>query len=154
MAIDPTLANVYAFTVHKLPVGILGASGYAGRELAGIVARHPGLELAFAAAGSRAGERARIAGRELTFVAAEEARLGDAALVFSALPHGASAEWVARARAAGAKVVDLSADLRPGNAGTIAAPYGLPELTRAHGSSGPPLRPCARASLIRRLFQP
>jgi len=56
---------------------------------------------------------------------------GDAALVFSALPHGASAEWVGRARDAGAKVVDLSADLRPGNSGAIPAPYGLPELTRA-----------------------
>jgi N-acetyl-gamma-glutamyl-phosphate reductase len=111
-------------------VGILGASGYAGRELAGLVVRHPGLELAFAAAGSRAGERARVGGREVTFITAEEAPLGDAALVFSALPHGASAEWVGRARAVGAKVVDLSADLRPGNGGAIDAPYGLPELTR------------------------
>jgi N-acetyl-gamma-glutamyl-phosphate reductase len=117
--------------MHKFPVGILGASGYAGRELAAIVAGHPRLELAFAAAGARAGERARVAGREITFVAADEARLGDAALIFSALPHGASAEWVGRARAAGAKVVDLSADLRPGNGGAIDAPYGLTELTRA-----------------------
>jgi N-acetyl-gamma-glutamyl-phosphate reductase len=117
--------------MHKYPVGILGASGYAGRELAALVAGHPRLELAFAAAGARAGERARIAGREVTFVAADEAPLGDAALVFSALPHGASAEWVGRCRAAGAKVVDLSADLRPGNGGRIAAPYGLTELTRA-----------------------
>jgi N-acetyl-gamma-glutamyl-phosphate reductase len=42
---------------------------------------------------------------------------------------------VARAREAGAKVVDLSADLRPGSGaegdvGTIRAPYGLTELTR------------------------
>ena len=117
--------------MHKFPVGILGASGYAGRELAALVAGHPRLELAFAAAGARAGERVRVAGRELTFVAADEAPLGDAALVFSALPHGASAEWVGRARAVGAKVVDLSADLRPGNGGAIDAPYGLTELTRA-----------------------
>lgn len=117
--------------MHKLPVGILGASGYAGRELAGLVMRHPGLELAFAAAGARAGERVRVGGRDLTFVAADDAPLGDAALVFSALPHGTSAEWVGRSRAAGAKVVDLSADLRPGNSGAIDAPYGLPELTRA-----------------------
>lgn len=116
--------------MHKIPVGILGASGYAGRELAAIVAGHPRLELAFAAAGARAGERARVGGREITFVAADAAPLGDAALVFAALPHGASAEWVGRAREAGAKVVDLSADLRPGNGGTIAAPYGLTELTR------------------------
>jgi N-acetyl-gamma-glutamyl-phosphate reductase len=117
--------------MHKIPVGILGASGYAGRELVGLVDSHPRLELAFAAAGARAGERARLGGRELTFIATEEAPLGDAALVFSALPHGASAEWVGRARAAGAQVVDLSADLRPGNDGAMRVPYGLPELARA-----------------------
>jgi N-acetyl-gamma-glutamyl-phosphate reductase len=52
---------------------------------------------------------------EVTFVATDDARLDEAALVFSALPHGASATWVERARAAGAKVVDLSSDLRPGH---------------------------------------
>ncbi|GAC1650347.1 MAG: N-acetyl-gamma-glutamyl-phosphate reductase [Gemmatimonadaceae bacterium] len=56
--------------------------------------------------------------------------LADAAVVFSALPHGTSAAWVARAHAAGAKVVDLSSDLRPGNGATEEAPYGLPELMR------------------------
>jgi N-acetyl-gamma-glutamyl-phosphate reductase len=54
--------------------------------------------------------------------------------VFSALPHGASLEWVTRARSAGAKVVDLSSDLRPGNGGAIPSepkvPYGLTELYR------------------------
>ena len=50
-------------------------------------------------------------------------------LVFSALPHGASQQWVTRAREAGAKVVDLSHDLRPGN-GCDGAPYGLTELAR------------------------
>jgi N-acetyl-gamma-glutamyl-phosphate reductase len=150
--------------MHKIPVGILGASGYAGRELCGLVAGHPGLSLAFATADSRRGERVRVptiggAPTEVTFVATDDARLDDAALVFSALPHGASATWVERARAAGARVVDLSSDLRPGHlkpellaalgahrasvalapaggasaAGTgddAAVPYGLPELFR------------------------
>jgi N-acetyl-gamma-glutamyl-phosphate reductase len=58
-------------------------------------------------------------------------RLDRAALVFSALPHGASAEWVARARTAGARVVDLSADLRIGNGASDGVPYGLTELRRA-----------------------
>jgi N-acetyl-gamma-glutamyl-phosphate reductase len=56
--------------------------------------------------------------------------LDRARLVFSALPHGVSAAWVVRAQAAGAKVVDLSADLRPGNGATLNVPYGLTELTR------------------------
>src|SRR5512147_1643222 len=115
--------------MHKLPVGVLGASGYAGRELCALIARHPRLELAFATANERRGQRARVGGREIAYVATEDARLGDAALVFSALPHGASLAWVTRAREAGAKVVDLSADLRPGGTAT-AVPYGLTELAR------------------------
>ncbi len=112
-------------------MGVLGASGYAGRELCALITRHPGLELAFATANERRGERARVGGREITFVATDDAELDRADLVFSALPHGASAQWVARARGAGAKVVDLSADLRPGNgAASGEAPYGLTELNR------------------------
>ena len=110
-------------------MGILGASGYAGRELCALVHRHPSLELAFATANEQRGQRVRVLGRDVTFMATEDAPLGDAALVFSALPHGASATWVAAARSAGARVVDLSADLRPGN-GCEGAPYGLTELTR------------------------
>jgi N-acetyl-gamma-glutamyl-phosphate reductase len=52
------------------------------------------------------------------FVAHDDAHLEDCALIFSALPHGASAPWVRRAVAAGAKVVDLSSDLRPGSVAT------------------------------------
>ena len=118
-------------------MGVLGASGYAGRELVALIARHPGLELRFATANERRGERVRIGGADVQFVATDDAPLGDATLVFSALPHGASAEWVARARAAGCRVVDLSADLRPGNPRPSALaheadiPYGLTELARA-----------------------
>jgi len=103
--------------VHKLPVGVLGASGYAGRELCALIAQHPALHLHFATANERKGDRARLGGQEVRFVAHDDADLEGCALVFSALPHGASAPWVRRARAAGAKVVDLSADLRPGSIG-------------------------------------
>ena len=120
--------------MHKFPIGILGASGYAGRELCALVAAHPRLELAFAAANERRGERARIGGgREITFAAADAVALGDAALVFSALPHGHSAAWVARARAAGASAVDLSSDLRPGNG---APPAGAPAAANGNGGAG------------------
>jgi len=117
--------------VHKIPVGVLGASGYAGRELCAIIARHPSMRLAFATANERRGERARLGGAEVRFVAPDDAPLADAELVFSALPHGASAAWVERVRRAGARVVDLSSDLRPGNgAGAAPVPYGLTEVTR------------------------
>jgi N-acetyl-gamma-glutamyl-phosphate reductase len=116
--------------VHKIPIGILGASGYAGRELCALVARHPALDLAFASANERRGERAVLGGREVTFVAPDDVTLDRAALVFSALPHGTSARWVPLARGAGAKVVDLSADLRPGSGAEPVVPYGLTEFAR------------------------
>ena len=136
----------YAFVVHNLHsirVGVLGASGYSGRELCALIAGHPRFSLAFATANAQRGTtlRVRAAGRvhDIPLIAAEEADLGSADLVFAALPHGASAEWVGRAIAAGARVVDLSSDLRPGHGGIdhalpegvpADAPYGLPELFR------------------------
>jgi len=130
--------------MHKLPVGVLGASGYTGRTLCALALAHDRLELAWAAAGERRGDSVHIENRLIQFIGIDDAPLGDAALVFSALPHGASAPWVARAQAAGARVVDLSADLRPGassavdlTAATVSdalrarATYGLTELARA-----------------------
>src|SRR5688500_7157313 len=117
--------------MHKVPVGVLGASGYAGRELCGLIARPPSLELAFAAAQEQRGQRARIGGTDITYVATEDAPLGDAEIVFTALPHGAASSWVENSRASGARVVDLSSDYRPGASAKTAAPYGLTELMRA-----------------------
>jgi N-acetyl-gamma-glutamyl-phosphate reductase len=111
------------------PVGVLGASGYAGRELCALIARHPGLALAFATANEQRGASARVAGRDVTFIATEDAPFDSAELVFSALPHGTSRQWVEVARESGARVVDLSHDLRPGN-GCEGVPYGLTELAR------------------------
>ena len=117
--------------MNKKPVGVLGASGYAGRELCALINAHPALELAFATANEQRGATARLGGRDVTYMATEDAPLAGAELVFSALPHGASRAWVTAAKDAGAKVVDLSADLRPGN-GCEGAPYGLTELAREH----------------------
>lgn len=121
------------YIVTKIPVGVLGASGYAGRELCALLANHPRLELAFATANDQRGTTVRLGGRPVTFVAPDDAPLQRAALVFSALPHGASAQWIARAHEAGARVVDLSSDLRPGAAApelNLTAPYGLTEWAR------------------------
>jgi N-acetyl-gamma-glutamyl-phosphate reductase len=117
--------------VNKIPVGVLGASGYVGRELCALIQGHPGLTLAFATANEQRGATVRIGGRDITYVATEDARLDQAEVVFSALPHGASSQWVSAARERGARVVDLSSDLRPGN-GCEGAPYGLTELARDH----------------------
>jgi len=119
--------------MHKIPVGVLGASGYAGRELCGLIAQHPGLSLAFASANEQRGQRARVGPLEVTYVATEDAPLSKAEIVFTALPHGTSAKWVGNARSQGARVVDLSADFRPGanQNSSVLAPYGLTELMRS-----------------------
>jgi N-acetyl-gamma-glutamyl-phosphate reductase len=135
-AIDCGESHYYAFLVNKMPVGVLGASGYAGRELCALILDHPELELSFATANDQRGAMARIGRHSVSFIPTESASLADVALVFSALPHGASKEWVARAREAGARAVDLSADLRPGN-GCDGIPYGLTELTRDHVRNAP-----------------
>lgn len=115
--------------MHRIPVGVLGASGYAGRELCRFIATHPRLDLAFATANERRGELLVVGGRELRMVATEDAPLRSAALVFSALPHGASGTWVDRVHHEGVRAIDLSSDLRPGHAsGNV--PYGLTELMR------------------------
>ncbi len=162
--IDSTAMQNYALIVHTLPdfpqlpnqtvteptyrVGVLGASGYSGRELCALILGHPNLSLAFATANAQRGTTLRVkAGGQvhaIPMVGPDEVDLSSADLVFAALPHGASAEWVAKVIAAGARVVDLSSDLRPGHGGTDHAPvgvphdapYGLPELFRAplHGA--------------------
>ncbi|MEO8334264.1 MAG: N-acetyl-gamma-glutamyl-phosphate reductase [bacterium] len=115
--------------MNGIPVGVLGASGYAGRELCALIAQHPRFSLAFATANEQRGQTVRLGRKDVTFTATDDAPLGDAELVFAALPHGASLPWVERARNAGARVVDLSSDLRPGNAPDLrGAVYGMPEL--------------------------
>lgn len=127
--VDQSRLYYYTSVVHKIPVGVLGASGYAGRELCALINQHPGLSLAFASANEQRGTTVRVGRSDVTYVATEDAPLRDAELVFSALPHGASRQWVNAARDAGARVVDLSHDLRPGN-GCEGIPYGLTELAR------------------------
>lgn len=136
----------YALVVHKqqsIRVGVLGASGYSGRELCALVLGHPDFTLVFATAHSQRGTMLRVQanGRvhDIPMIGADEADLASVDLVFAALPHGASAEWVGRCIAAGVRVVDLSSDLRPGHGGITHAlpdgvpqdaPYGMPELFR------------------------
>lgn len=118
-------------------IGVLGATGYTGRELIGLLARHPGVEIACATSESESGtplRRIHRAAPALSLVPAEQAPLAECDVVFSCLPHGHSLHWVERALEAGARVIDLSADLRVPDADaapwTREAVYGLPELHR------------------------
>ena len=118
-------------------VGVLGATGYAGQEAVRLLAAHPGAALALASSQSEAGamlSRVVRGAPELPLVRLEDADLAACDVVLCCLPHGESARWAERALGAGAKVVDLSADLRLPGADTPewarGAVYGLPELHR------------------------
>lgn len=118
----------------SINVGILGATGFAGRELLAIVGRHSGMELAFAASESYAGQRFSQVYPDpvnVMLVAPDDAPLAKADLVFLCTPHGASAQWAAKALDAGCRVVDLSADFRLRDLATYErwyAPHPAPQL--------------------------
>src|SRR5438093_11552686 len=90
----------------RVPVGVLGASGYVGQELLRLLAGHPGATVAFATAESAAGERRG----GIALVRIEDAPLARAEIVLSALPHGVSARHVQGARGLGKRPVGPSAD--------------------------------------------
>jgi N-acetyl-gamma-glutamyl-phosphate reductase len=149
-------------------VGVLGATGYTGRELVGLLAGHSQVEIAFATSQSEAGRPLQELCRpapDLSLVRAEDAPLAGCDVVFSCLPHGESLQWAGEARQAGARVVDLSADLRVRTETTPSwahdARYGLPELHReclrhaeliANPGCYPTAALLALAPLIRRGF--
>jgi N-acetyl-gamma-glutamyl-phosphate reductase len=127
-------------------VAVAGASGYAGGELLRLLAGHPDLEIGPVSAGSSAGTPVTAIHPKLTghpgldgseFVPTDPELLADADVLFTALPHGESAQLAARLPAE-LKVIDLGADFRLGDpdAWTRYYPtpyagqwtYGLPEL--------------------------
>ena len=97
-----------------MKAGILNVSGYAGAELARILHRHPDVTLASATGRSAAGKRLgevfpHLSDIDLT-ITPELAESVD--VVFSALPHAASAERVGGLLREGARAIDISADFR------------------------------------------
>lgn len=133
-------------------VGIIGASGYTGAELVRLLVNHSGVELTLATSRQYAGKPLaavfpHLAGRtELVCenLSGLEAA-GRADLFFTAVPHQTAMNVVPELLAAGAKVVDLSADFRLHDQGVYEewyqahsapellaeAAYGLPELHRS-----------------------
>ncbi len=138
--------------MDKTGVAIVGASGYAARELIRILLGHPGVTIT--AATSRQDESPRLdelhpslAGRiELACEGFDATRIADKArIAFLALPHTASMAIVPGLLERGTRVIDLSADYRlrdpsvyaewyghvhtdPGRLSSSV--YGLPELFR------------------------
>ncbi|MFT5701845.1 MAG: N-acetyl-gamma-glutamyl-phosphate reductase [Desulforhopalus sp.] len=132
-------------------VGIIGASGYAGAELARIICNHPEIELTVATSRQYEGQplsevfpnlRSRV---DIICENPEPKDLADKAdLFFAAVPHKTAMDLVPTLLDAGKKVIDLSADFRLRDVATYEqwyqphssshllaeAVYGLPELYR------------------------
>jgi N-acetyl-gamma-glutamyl-phosphate reductase len=129
-------------------VGIYGVTGYAGYELLRWLGRHRQARVVFTTSESQAGKSlaAVFPGPlDAPLLAPDDAPLGAADVVFLGLPHGVAAQTARRARAAGVRVIDLSADFRLAAPQEytrwyghehpapelLPAPYGIPELHRA-----------------------
>jgi N-acetyl-gamma-glutamyl-phosphate reductase len=127
-----------------MDIGVVGASGYAGGELIRLLSDHPKFNLVYISAGTNAGEEIATIHPHLLdfgtrkFEETSVAGIDKCDLVFLALPHGQSAELIAKISPK-VKVVDLGADFRLASkstwekyyGGTYAGQlaYGLPELS-------------------------
>jgi len=128
-------------------VGILAGTAYSGIELVRILHRHPEAEIVSVTGRSSAGKALNevfphLGSIDLTVT---EELDGSIDVVFSALPHAASAERLGPLVESGVKAVDISADFRIEDPGEYEqwygephpfpeyleeAAYGLPELGR------------------------
>lgn len=104
-------------------VGVVGGSGYAGQEILTILAGHGGVEVGFATSRSRAGRSTPLEG--VSYESPDEVDAGAVDLVFLAVPHGQGEPWVRRIGDHGPRIVDLTADHRPGSGREAGAVYGL-----------------------------
>jgi N-acetyl-gamma-glutamyl-phosphate reductase len=136
----------------RLPVGIIGASGYGGVQLVRLLMDHPGVELAYLGGDSSAGKPYSELYPHLGHcvdLMIEPIDLDNIAsrcqAVFLSLPNGLAYQMAPTLLAKGCKVLDLSADYRFKNMETYKswyggerhdmetaalAVYGLPELYR------------------------
>src|SRR5438477_9079908 len=145
----PTMEASRTASPSRVPVAVLGATGYAGVELLRLLARHPAVTLAFLSSEQYRDRRAADVYAfldgivETALRAPEPAEVAAAAeIVFTALPHAAAAPVVAELVRRGRRVIDLSADFRFRDAAVYARWYtahpapellaeavsGLPEL--------------------------
>lgn len=106
---------------------MLGGSGYTGLEVLRVLRGHDGVSVCFATSDSEAGRPTPVPG--LPFVRVADAPLDDVEVVFLCLPHGEAAAWVERNAGRAVRVIDLTADHRPGSGRESGAVYGLPEVT-------------------------
>lgn len=134
-------------------VGIIGATGYVGQQLVGLLARHPECTISFVSSNSYEdvsfsdiyGQYKDIFNMKCIGTSKVGENLLGLDLVFIALPHGLSSETVKLCNEMNIKVIDIGADFRLKDIETYEnwyqvehgakelnqkAVYGLPEIHR------------------------
>lgn len=117
-----------------IKVGVFGATGYTGFEVIKRLRHHKNAQLTFATSESYAGKSLSAVypvGWDVPLIPAAGAPLDAVDAVFCCLPHAASMPTVIRARNAGVRVIDLSADFRLADAAEYTRWYGV-EHTAPH----------------------
>ncbi len=100
-----------------IKAGIVGATGYAGAELARLLCTHPEARLVAASSVSFEGKKLSDVYPNLFGVCDilledEDAVVAKSDVVFASLPHGLSEALAGKCVAAGKKLIDLGADFR------------------------------------------
>lgn len=106
-------------------VGIVNVTGYAGSEVARLLANHPHVQVASVTGRSAAGEELASVFPHLAALGQRvEAELGDVDFAIAALPHHATAEIMPGLLDRVPKAVDISADFRLQDVATYERWYG------------------------------
>ncbi len=134
-----------------IKTAIVGATGYTGSELVRLLYHHPDVDIQIITSESRKGERFSDVHPQFTDIVEHELQPAKAVLdaeldlVFLALPHGVSMDYVKQYEQADFNIIDLSGDFRLSSPavyedwykkehtyaqGFDRAAYGLPELHR------------------------
>ncbi|HET7617881.1 MAG TPA: N-acetyl-gamma-glutamyl-phosphate reductase [Vicinamibacterales bacterium] len=130
----PPASAAAAASANRVRVGVAGATGFAGRELIRLLARHPHVRLTMAMASSAEGRPRRVEqparGWEGEVVPLAVDALADACdVALLAVPDAAAARIVPALVQAGRRVIDLSGAFRLRDPGERARWY--PETDRA-----------------------
>jgi N-acetyl-gamma-glutamyl-phosphate reductase len=122
--------------VKRARIAVVGATGYTGSELVRLLSFHPQVKIAAITSRRHAGEPfSAVHGAfrdlaDLPLVTVEELSSLDLDLVFLALPHGASMDFVAAQDPDGPPIIDLSGDFRLPDPEAYADWYGIEHRAR------------------------